>query len=279
MTPVFVTKSAFLQRFCYAIVGFLMGVGASMQVMAANANESPKNYAKPDSQWGIGLVALTNQKPFTDIDAESLVFPAIFFENQYLHLFGPSMDLKLPSLIISDSQRLELKLPLRYDFGGYDEDEVKDTPILNGMDERKGGIWAGVSVTWKNSLVDVSAEWLSDTSGNSDGQRFAFGFERTWMFGRQFLLTPRVVAVWMDDKNIDYYYGVRSNEIRVDRPIYLGKAGMNMEYGIRGVYLLDRQHSIFIDAGVTSLADEIQDSPLIDASVDGNILIGYRYQF
>ncbi|MGL6252623.1 MAG: MipA/OmpV family protein, partial [Billgrantia desiderata] len=151
--------------------------------------------------------------------------------------------------------------------------------ILNGMEKRRGGFWAGGVVEWSTSFIDVSAEWLADVSGNSNGQIVSLGLERTWRVGNRVLLTPHVGASWQDEKTVDYYFGVRESEARLDRPAYAGESAINIEAGVRGVYMFDKHHSVLLGAGVTGLADEIKDSPLVDRSTVNSIYLGYMYRF
>ena len=173
-------------------------------------------------------------------------------------------------------KQLNFGIVAQYDESGYEQGDAK---ILNGMSERKGGFWAGANVEWENELFEVSAEWLTDVSGNSDGQRFDLGLERTWEFGEHIMLTPHVGASWQDDKNVDYYFGVRDSEVRFDRPAYSGESAVNIEAGVRGVYQFDQHHSVLIGVEVTSLANEIKDSPLVDRSTQNAVLVGYLYTF
>ncbi|KPQ26437.1 MULTISPECIES: MipA/OmpV family protein [unclassified Halomonas] len=226
--------------------------------------------------WGLGVGAISEQEPYAGIDRDNSALPLLQVENRYFSLFGPEIEFKLPSLIISDSQQLNFGIVAEYDESGYEEG---DAPILNGMSEREGGFWAGAKVEWKSDIVDVGAEWLSDVSGNSDGQRFDLGLERTWEFGEHVMLTPHLGASWQDDKNVDYYFGVRDNEVRFDRPAYSGESAINIEAGVRGVYQFDEHHSVLIGVEVTSLADEIKDSPLVDRSTQNAVLAGYLYTF
>jgi MipA family protein len=238
--------------------------------------EAPKNEG---AQWGLGGAAITKQNAYKGIDRDSSALPFIYFENEYVELFGPTINIKLPSYNINEANKLDFSLVGEYDFSGYDKDDIKDTPILNGMRERKGGIWGGAKVEWHTDLVDVSAEWLADLSGNSKGKRFSLGLERDWMFGEHVMLTPRVTAIWQDKKTIDYYYGVRNDEVRAGRAAYSGKSGTNIEFGARGTYMFNQHHSIFLDAEVTSLSKKIKDSPLVDRSSENSVLFGYLYSF
>ena len=254
----------------------VLGLGSFTARAQESENDSENNGGL---SWSLGIAGISSQKPFKDIDRDNKVIPLIFYEGKYLELVGPGIEFKLASLDLSESQQFNFRVVTQYSFGGYDEDEADETPILNGMDEREGGFWAGAKIEWQNPLVDISAEWLSDISDNSDGQQLSLAMERTWVFGQRLILTPRVVAIWQDDKHVNYHYGVRTHEVRADRPAYIGESAVNIEYGLRGIYMLDMHNALFLDLGVTSLAQEIKDSPLVDSSTENQIIVGYRYQF
>nr|WP_163500879.1 MipA/OmpV family protein [Halomonas socia] len=243
---------------------------------ATGMAQEPTGAESSSTSWGLGLGVMSEQGPYTGVGRDNTPVPLLQFENRYLHLFGPQVEFKLPSLDISDSQQLNFGIVGKYDGSGYEED---DAPILNDMDKRKGGFWAGAKVEWSTDFVDVSAEWLADASGNSKGQVVSLGLERTWRFGNRVLLTPHVGASWQDDKAIDYYYGVRDNEVRLGRPAYAGESATNIEAGVRGVYMFDKHHSALMGIEVTSLADEIKDSPLVDRSTTNSVFLGYIYRF
>ena len=269
--PLFPCKLSREIRLSAATSVFVLGLCSSMVALAAE----PAN-TDPSSSWGLGIGAVSSQQPYTGIDRESQALPLIYFENEYLRVFGPTAEIKLPSLTISDTQQLDFNIVGEYDFSGYDDDDAR---ILEGMSDRKGGFWAGAKVQWHNNLADVSAQWLADVSGNSNGQRFSLGLERSWRLGEHVRLTPRLTAMWQDKKYVDYYFGVRDSEARIDRAAYEGKSGLNTEWGVRGDYMFDKQHSLFLDVKATSLSDEIKDSPLVDRSTENSVLFGYLYRF
>jgi outer membrane protein len=244
---------------------------------------SMSSLAQPPEQdgweFGLGIAGMTSQKPYKDIDRTTMAIPVIQAENKYIRLFGPTLDFKLPSLHLGESQELNFNLSAEYDFGAYDKDDIKDTPILNGMQQRKGGVWAGAKVEWKNDIVDINAAWLADVSGKSKGQRASLGLEKTFHVGERVMLTPYVTGTFLDKKYVDYTYGVRQHEARPDRPEYHGDSAFQVEYGARGMYLFDMKNSMFIDVAVTSLSDEIKDSPIVDSAMENRIMLGYLYRF
>lgn len=255
-----------------AASALVVGLCASATAVAAG----PTDGEPPSSSWSLGLGAMSAQSPYTGVDRETKAVPLIRYENEYVRLSGLEIGLKLPGLDISDSQKINFSIIAKKGGSGYEAD---DAPILNGMSKRKDGFWAGAKMEWESDLVDVSAEWLADASGNSKGQIFSLGVEKTWRFGDHVMLTPRLGASWQDKKYVDYYFGVRNSEVRIDRAAYVGKSGVTTEVGVRGMYKFDKTHSMFMDVGVSSLAKEIKDSPLVDRSTENRVFIGYLYSF
>ena len=229
------------------------------------------------SSWGLGLGVVSSQKAYTDIDRDSSVIPFISYQNEYIEVLGPNLKYKLPSFELNNSNKFNFNLLGEYDFSDNDPDE---TPILNGMEERKGGFWAGVGMEWQNDeIATISLEWLSEVSGDSDGAALNLGIERTWHIARSYMLSPRLVLSRVDKNYVDYYYGVRADEVRSDRAFYQGEAGLNTEVGVRGIYMIDQKQMIMLDVAVTSLATEIKDSPLVDSSTESRVILGYIYRF
>jgi outer membrane protein len=132
-----------------------LGLCATAVAVAAPANEA--------SSWGLGVAAFSAKKPYSGFDREKRALPLISYENQYVRVFGPVVEVKAYSVDLDGGQRLDVRLIGKYDFNGY---EASDAPILNGMRERKGGFFAGGKATWRTGVVDVSAELLADVTGS-----------------------------------------------------------------------------------------------------------------
>ena len=263
-----------LLRLAVSTIPSLILLTAPPSALAAQAAE-PET-AKPSSSWGLGVGAISSQQPYTGIDRDNKAIPLIYFENQYLRVFGPNAEVKLSQFEINDTQHIDFSLVGQYDFSGYD---ANDSRVFDGMSDRKSSFWAGAKVQWRTDWVDAHAEWLGDVSGNSKGQRFNLGLERTWRLDDHMTLTPHVTAMWQDKKYVDYYFGVRDSEARIDRAAYDGKSALNTEFGVRGNYMFDKHHSVFLDIKATRFANEIKDSPLVDRSTENSALFGYLYRF
>jgi outer membrane scaffolding protein for murein synthesis (MipA/OmpV family) len=238
--------------------------------LSALAQEPPAP-ARGESQWGLGISVGAVRKPYTDIDDDAIVLPVLLFENRWVSIAGPGIDLKLPS-----TDAVAFRLRARFDPGiGYEAD---DSPVLAGMEERKAGLWLGAALLWRMGFVDVGAEWLGDASNDSDGQRATFSLLRRFPFGA-WSLTPRIEAIWLDRKYTNFYYGVRAEEATAGRGAYEADSTVNSRLGLRVDYRLMARHTLFLDASATRLGHEIEDSPIVDRSTTSAVFLGYAYLF
>lgn len=242
------------------------------------ADEPPTKPEPQESSWGLGLAVVSTQRAYKETDREVLGVPILSYENEYVNLVGPSLELKVPSTDFSKSHNL--KFGLLFNFyrgsGGY---ETKDSPYLAGMEKRKAGVWGGGKVAWENKVADVKLEWMADVSGNSKGQVFNLNLEHSWMLTQNLTLTPKVGIEWVDSRYVNYYYGVRPSESTAQRPAYVGKATLNGEIGLTGIYQFYEHHSAILDISVKCLGEEIKNSPLVSPSTENSVTLGYLYRF
>jgi outer membrane protein len=256
----------------------ICALAAALTCCATAFAQQPPAKDKPeDSSWGVGLAVISAQKAYKGTDRETRALPMLSFENQYVKLSGPNLELKLPGLELGDSQRLNFGLVTKlFGGGGY---EASDSPALAGMAERESGVWVGAKVEWENDVADVKLELLGDASGKSKGQRIALGLGRKWMLGPSVMLMPQVGVEWVDKKYVDYYYGVRASEATVGRAAYVGKATVNPEVSLTGIYRFDKHQSLMLNVGVKALGKEIKNSPIVDRSTENRVMLGYTYRF
>ena len=221
-------------------------------------------------KWGLGAGVIVYQKAYRDIDRSVIGLPLISYENKWISASVPTLDLKLFS-----GESVSWRLRARYAGDGYEAD---DSPFLAGMDERKGSMWVGGAVIWKTGIANVSAELLADALGNSKGTRAKLQADRRFALG-SFGITPLLAAEWVDSKFVEYYYGVKTSEVRSGRGFYEGDATANIEGGVRVDYTPTRHHTLFLDLRATQFGSGIKDSPLVDQSHQTAISLGYLYHF
>lgn len=252
------------------LLGLLSSSAFALALVTTTAHADEQPHEDRGPQWGLGLGVSSETSPYQGVDAETKVLPMVSFENRYVRVLGPSLDLKLPSV-----GPVSLALRARYSDQGY---KASDAAELQGMDERKGGLWLGARADWRLPFAQLSAEWLGDANGRSDGQQIKFEASRRVQVGAV-NLKPRLALVWQDRSYVDYYYGVRAAESRAGRASYVGSDTVNTELGLQLNLPLAPGHSVFMDLSHTFLGSAIKDSPLVGRSGVSAVRVAYVYRF
>lgn len=243
------------------------GAQAAPPAPAAVAPAAPE---ATTATWGAGLLLSAEVSAYQGVGNEVRLLPVLQFENPWLRVFGPVIDLKL-----HDAESSNLALRLRYADTGY---KARDSAFLAGMAERKNSVWLGAKGEWRNGIGQLSGEWLADASGHSKGQQLKVVAETLKHVGPVGLV-PRLGLVWQDRKHVDYHFGVDASEARAGREAFAGKAAVSTEIGVRLLHRLAPQQSVFLDLSATALGSAIQDSPLVDRRWVSAARLGYVYRF
>lgn len=219
-----------------------------------------------EPRWALGLGAGLADRPYAGAEARRRLMPLVLHESRWLSLMGPQLDLKLPL-----GEHSSLRLRARYADEGY---EAGDAPRLDGLGERKGGVWLGLALQSRTALGRLSAEWLRDTSGHSRGQRARLGWEAHVHAG-SFMLSPRAALLRVDARYADYYFGVPETAQRADRPAFRGRAASGAELGLRLGYALDGERRLLLDLGATRWDGALRASPLHAGGVQRGLHVGF----
>lgn len=246
----------------------LLLFGASLLPTFAAAQTTVEPEAT--SQWGLGLGVGTRRSPYAGADDETSVLPILTYDSARFKLAGTTLDWKL-----GKAGDFSFTARARYDMrSGY---KAKDSDELFGMDERKAGLWLGGHMAWSTDFAKISAELMKAT-GNSKGLQAKLGIDRDFHAGN-FIFTPRADVVWQDKKYVNYYYGVRPEEVTASRSAYEGKSTVNFEFGLRTAYIIDKHQSVFLDLSATTLGSKIKNSPIVDQKTLPAVAVGYLYRF
>lgn len=238
----------------------------------ASVSAQTQTSAEPDkSSWGLGVGVVAIKKPYRGIDTKTLGLPVVSYENKWISASIPTFDVKLYS-----GNSLSFRLRARY--AGGDGYEADDSPVLAGMEERKASLWAGAAVIWKTDFANFTGEVLADTMGKSKGKRARLQVDRRFAAGR-FGFTPRLAAEWIDDKYVDYYYGVRQSEATAARTFYEGKSTTNILAGVRVDYTPAKHHTLYLDLAASRFGSTVKDSPLVDKPNQTSIGLSYVYRY
>lgn len=243
-------------------------LGLALFTTAAHADGPPQK--GQESTWSVGLGVGSETSPYRGVDTETKALPVLAFENAHVRLFGPSLDVKLPS-----TGAVSWALRARYSDQGY---KASDAAELAGMGERKGGLWLGFRADWRLPFGQLSGEWVEDASDRSGGQQFKLEASHRLSIG-SVSVKPHIALAWQDSSMVDYYYGVRQQESRAGRTAYAGKSTINTEIGLQLNVPLAPGHSAMMGLTHTVLGSGIKNSPLVDRSGVTAARAAYIYRF
>ncbi|WP_346730537.1 MipA/OmpV family protein [Caballeronia sp. dw_19] len=219
------------------------------------------------THWGLGAGVGLGESPYKGYGSKVTPIPLIYFDDKWVHALGTTLDLK-----IGKWSSVLFTLRAQYSLDGY---TGADAPILNGMQNRKGAFWLGPALAWHTGYGTLSGDVLT---GGNKGQKANIGFAKALEYG-SFSFEPHIGAEWLSSKYVDYYYGVRSSEVRADRPAYTGKASYNVSVGAKLDYRFTRKQLVTFDVGVKHLSSGITDSPLVGKRYIPEVRLAYIYEF
>lgn len=159
-----------------------------------------------------------------------------------------------------------------------DPSEMEETPILIEIPDRNIAVDIGGEIMYANNWGEVQLQLLSDISFQHKGFEIWAAYSYPWHYGN-WSFVPSVGFVWKSKRLLDYYYGVRDDEVQEGLPAYRAKSGTNAFVRLTATYRLSQHWGIVGVFEYESLNASIQNSPLIDSESIETYFIGLTYQF
>lgn len=221
------------------------------------------------THWGLGAAVGIEPSPYKGDSARITPIPLFYVDNKWISAYATTLDLKI-------GQWDGITFALRGRVGILEGYKGSDAPILNGMENRTSiTFWYGPALGWHTGFGTLSASYLI---GGNKGQQATLEFRKAFESGK-WTIEPHADLRWLNDKYVDYYYGVTQPEARAGRPAYEGKSTLNATIGTRVAYQIAQQQSVSLDLLVTHLGSGISDSPLVGRRFIPAARLGYLYQF
>ncbi len=222
------------------------------------------------TRWGLGVGAIAQDLGYKGQGSDSMLVPIIYAESGRFFLMGPRAGWR-----VVDGDSVTLTAIANYRFDGYESD---DSRALEGMDDRDGSLDAGVEVQYRADFGELTFSAVTDTLDNHSGEEISLSYGYPLKIARG-TVSPFVQASWLSEDLVDYYYGVRADEVREDRAAYSPDSTTNYRVGVNGNWFFNRRHMVFLNAGYQFLGDEIEDSPIIDSDTGASVILGWVYTF
>lgn len=220
----------------------------SSTVLAAQSNESKSPYL-----YGVGVAV--KKEIYKGYSSRTVPLPLIGYRGEKLNVFGPFVSYKVANL---DDLSISVQLSPR--FQGFDD---SDSDFFEGMDKRKDSLDAGLGLDYKQGDWQFQLSSLFDVLGNSKGYELKSGVSYTQRYGPVFI-TPSASLSYLDSKHVDYYYGVKMNEINEFRSAYEGDSALNTTAGLSIATPIFFGGMTRATLEYTWYDDPITDSPIVE---------------
>ncbi|QOP40882.1 MipA/OmpV family protein [Sulfurimonas marina] len=231
---------------------------------------------KEKQNVSIGFGPYVQSQPYKSTSNIILPSPVIFFDNSLFYvrwsragiyfLGDKGEDFKWAFSLTAQPRTL-----------GY---KPSDSEILSGMDERKSTIEGGLAFSAKYKDTYIENMLLHDL----------LGYNKSWVnrteIGTKYSVAninfyPSIVMLYMSDKFVDYYYGVKENEVNLslNRPAY--KAGNGFEFGVQTYigFPIAKNFSALFNFRYDLLPKSAKNSPLVAENYIYSGLASILYNF
>lgn len=158
---------------------------------------------------------------------------------------------------------------------GYDAGDVPDYLRDNLVEDRDDSTMLGINAEYKKGMFSAEVGYLQDISDTSDGAKMYIQANYTVLAAPKYTLTLVAKAEQLDDDMTSYYYSA----INDDNSFYTAKSATNLTIGTVGTYKINDKWTAIGALTVTSLGDEITDSPLVEKDTYNMVLVGATYSF
>ncbi len=223
-------------------------------------------------QWSLGLGVISAPRPYVGASNQTRVIPLLELSWKRFYFQGIRAGYRL---VEGDSASLDVRARMR--FAGFEED---DSPFLRGMEERQETVDAGLGLEWRVGQLELDLGVFTDVLGRSDGVEAQLGLAWPKIYRRgQVGFIPRLGVAWQNADFVDYYAGVRPDEAEPWRPAYEGRAALNAEAGALVFYRFTPRVRGLVMLQAQRLANEYEDSPIIDDQWGYFALVGATYSF
>lgn len=225
---------------------------------------------EPPPRWTLGLLAANRDAPYVGLDEGLLFAPLVRFEGERFHIRGLRAG---GNLYENGGFAIDSFFQARLD--GY---KAKDSPFLQGMDDRDFSIDGGFAAKWSRRKVGqfdlaVTTDLLGRSYGEEVQLSYAALFKR---FGWTFV--PSVTLQWQDEDLMDYYYGVRESEALPGRPAYRPESALTPQFLLLATHPLGERWKLFTYLGYSWYSSEVTDSPIVDEDSRAMVMLGLGYE-
>lgn len=223
-----------------------------------------------ESVTSIGFGTIIRKEPYKGYDVHAYPVPVIFYQSNKFFF----RELTAGYHLYNDRCfRVNAIVSGRLD--GYDDD---DSDALEGMDDRKHTVDAGIEAFYRDGFGTTKLSLVGDITNEHQGYEAELTYSKRFNNGR-FSIVPTIGAAYLSQNLTDYYYGVRNDEARAGRPAYEVDGEFSFLSRLRLLYQLSQKWQFYSFAGYQWFGSEVNDSPIVSRDYQVTAGLGFMYEF
>lgn len=228
------------------------------QTVKGDQSITPGSGSQSGNKFSLALGAgvIVSPRPYVGSDAR--IFPIPSVELEYKGWFFRGIR---GGYGFIRTERFTASLYAQARFSGLESDS---SPFLQGMEDRKKSMDAGIELSYRRRPVGFRINYLGDVLGRSKGQEATFLVTSGVPLGRRGIVLAGIGPRWLSRNHVDYYYGVRENEATPSRPAYSGKATYNLDINITAIVNLSSHWRWLAIVNREGFGAGVEDSPIVD---------------
>ena len=229
--------------------------------------------AQSDGKFSLAIGAGLIVSPRPYVGADSRTFPIPSIELEYKRWFFRGIRGGYSAI---RTERFSANLYAQARFSGLESDS---SPFLQGMEDRKKSMDAGIELSYRGRPVGCSVNYLGDVLRRNKGQEATFLVTSGIPMGRRGIVIGGIGPRWLSRNHVDYYYGVRDHEAAPARPAYAGKATYNLDINITSIINLSSNWRWLTIVNREGFGAGIKDSPIVDRNSSYAFITSLSYKF
>jgi len=222
----------------------------------------------------IGAGPYLQTQPYKGVDTIVLPSPFIYYNSDIFYMKWTRVGAYFYGSR-SDDISWGFSLTAQPRIYGY---KASDSAYLQGMDERKNSIEAGLAFTLQKKKAFLDIMLLTDVLHKSDAwiAQSELGYDFT--LGK-FQIYPSLLLTYQSSAFTNYYYGVKANEATTSRVQYSANAGVQLGLQTYIQYPITDKFSTLINLHAEKLSHEATASPLVEDDYIYSGLVSLIYTF
>ena len=222
----------------------------------------------------VGLGPYIQTQPYKGVASLLVPSPVIFFDNGFFYVRWSRAGMYFLG-DKGDEFSWGFSLTVQPRTYGY---KAEDSKYLKGMDDRDSTFEGGLAFSASYNDIYIETMLLTDMLVRYESWLFKTEIGNEFALG-DFTFYPSIIVVYESDEFVNYYYGVKENEVSVDRALFTPGAGWQLGAQTYIEYPFTDKLSGLVNLRVDRLPTSALNSPLIESDYIYSGLVSLIYTF